>query len=144
MIDCLAYLFVYIIYLQVHVHVTTFCRINLFYDVAYCISLECCDFEEDVAEIITRLQTLASNLTTSHEVPTSILFVVGWAVLCMQFRRGMHPYLYNHIYRVAASLFADKNSLHPPPPKSVFIIQRFPCCFLSGILAYRITIACYF
>jgi hypothetical protein len=48
------------------------CRINLFYDVAYCISLECCDFEEDALEIITRLQTLASNLTPSHEVPTSV------------------------------------------------------------------------
>lgn len=45
----------------------TFCRINFFYDVAFCVSLECCDYE-DVMEIITRLKTLAPNLTPSHEV----------------------------------------------------------------------------
>ena len=45
-----------------------FCRINIFYDVAYCISMECCDYEEDVLEIVTRLKTLGSNLTSSHEV----------------------------------------------------------------------------
>ena len=59
-------------YIHVHVHHSIYivlCRINLFYDVAHCISLECSDYEEDVLEIITRLQTLASNLTSSHEVP---------------------------------------------------------------------------
>ena len=43
-------------------------RINLFYDVAYCISLECSDCEEDIMEIVTRFQALAPNLTPSHEV----------------------------------------------------------------------------
>ena len=57
-----------------NVYILILCRINLFYDVAYCISLECCDFEEDMLEIITRLQTLASNLTPSHEVPTACYF----------------------------------------------------------------------
>ena len=40
-------------------------RINLFYEDSYCLSLES---EDDMREMMTRMQTVAPKLTASHEV----------------------------------------------------------------------------
>jgi hypothetical protein len=44
------------------------CRINLFYEDSYCLSLDCLDSEDDVRELVTRMQNVAPRLTASHEV----------------------------------------------------------------------------
>ena len=43
-------------------------RINLFYEDSYCLSLECLESEDDMREMVTRMQTVAPKLTASHEV----------------------------------------------------------------------------
>lgn len=45
-----------------------FCRMNLFYDNSHCLSLDCLESEDDVRELITRMQAVAPRLTASHEV----------------------------------------------------------------------------
>ena len=41
---------------------------NLFYENSFCLSIECLESEDDLREMVTRMQTLAPKLTASHEV----------------------------------------------------------------------------
>lgn len=43
-------------------------RMNLFYDDCYCLSLDFHESDDELREMITRIQAVAPRLTSSHEV----------------------------------------------------------------------------